>query len=53
MGNPPTHRRMTIDTMELGRFEDGRMVEHWGVADRLGALVQLGLTPGGRRQAAS
>jgi hypothetical protein len=26
------------------RIEDGRMVEHWGVPDRLGALLQLGLT---------
>jgi hypothetical protein len=27
---------------------DGRVVEHWGVPDRLGVLLQLGLA-GGRR----
>ena len=25
------------------RIDDGRIVEHWGVPDRLGALFQLGL----------
>jgi predicted ester cyclase len=25
------------------RVADGRMVEHWGVPDRLGVLRQLGL----------
>jgi hypothetical protein len=25
------------------RVEDGLMVEHWGVPDRLAALLQLGL----------
>lgn len=43
MGNPPTGRAMHIDVFDLIRVADGRMVEHWGVPDRLGALVQLGL----------
>jgi hypothetical protein len=25
------------------RLENGRMVEHWGVPDRLGVILQLGL----------
>jgi predicted ester cyclase len=30
------------------RVADGRMVEHWGVADRLAVLKQIGAM-GGRR----
>lgn len=44
MGNAPTGRRMQIDVFDAIRVVDGKMVEHWGVPDRLGALMQLGLT---------
>jgi predicted ester cyclase len=27
------------------RFEDGKIVEHWGVPDRFALLAQLGLLP--------
>jgi predicted ester cyclase len=43
MGNPPTGRSIRIDVFDLIRVTDGRMVEHWGVPDRLRALFQLGL----------
>jgi predicted ester cyclase len=43
MGHAPTGRRISIDVVDIIRVEDGRMVEHWGVPDRLGALFQLGL----------
>jgi predicted ester cyclase len=43
MGNQPTGRKMRIDVFDLLRVRDGRLVEHWGVPDRLGALFQLGL----------
>jgi predicted ester cyclase len=43
MGNEPTGRQMRIDVFDLIRVRDGRMVEHWGVPDRLRALFQLGL----------
>jgi predicted ester cyclase len=46
MGHEPTGRSMAIDVIDITRFEDGRMVEHWGVPDRLGAMLQLGLVPG-------
>ena len=42
MGNAPTGRAMEIDVFDLLRIRDGRLVEHWGVPDRLGALFQLG-----------
>jgi predicted ester cyclase len=43
MGHPPTGRPMQADVFDVIRVEDGRMVEHWGVPDRLGVLFQLGL----------
>lgn len=43
MGHPPSGRAMRIDVFDMVRVRDGRLVEHWGIPDRLGALFQLGL----------
>jgi predicted ester cyclase len=43
MGNPPTGGTMRIDVFDSLRVENDRIVEHWGVPDRLGSLFQLGL----------
>jgi len=43
MGNPPTGRPMRINVFDALRVEGSRIVEHWGVPDRLEALFQLGL----------
>jgi len=43
MGHAPTGRPIRIDVFDLIRIENDRMVEHWGVPDRLGVLSQLGL----------
>ena len=43
MGHAPTGRPMRADVFDIIRVRDGRMVEHWGVPDRLGVLFQLGL----------
>jgi len=43
MGSAPTGRPIRIDVFDVIRVQDGRMVEHWGVPDRLGAILQLGL----------
>jgi len=46
MGHPPTGKSIRIDVFELVRVHDGKIVEHWGSPDRLGALLQLGhVTP--------
>jgi predicted ester cyclase len=45
MGHPPTGKPMTLDVIDIGRFEDGKLVEHWGVPDRLAVLLQLGMFP--------
>lgn len=42
---PPTGRAMTIDVIDICRFRDGRIAEHWGVADRLGTMRQIGRMP--------
>jgi steroid delta-isomerase-like uncharacterized protein len=45
MGHPPTGRPMRADVIDVVRVRDGRIVEHWGVPDRLSVLMQLGLAP--------
>jgi predicted ester cyclase len=41
-GHPPTGKPISIDVIDIARFVDGRMVEHWGVPDRMSILQQLG-----------
>ena len=42
-GRPPTGKAIDITVIDILRFTDGRIVEHWGVPDQLGMLMQLGL----------
>lgn len=42
-GHPPTGGRTSITVFDVLRWRDGRLVEHWGVPDQLGLLVQLGI----------
>ena len=46
MGNQPTHRPIRVDVFDVLRVVDGKVVEHWGVPDRLAALRQMGLLDG-------
>lgn len=41
----PTHKPMTITVFDICRFENGKIVEHWGVPDRFAVMAQLGLLP--------
>ena len=43
MGHAATGRSIRIDVFDVIRVQNGLMVEHWGVPDRLGVLSQLGL----------
>ena len=45
MGRPPSGRTYAITVFDVCRFEDGKIVEHWGVPDRFHMLAQLGLLP--------
>lgn len=42
---PPTGKAMAITVMDVCRFQDGRLIEHWGSPDRFALLAQLGLLP--------
>jgi predicted ester cyclase len=41
----PTGKQITIMGINIFRIVNGQMVEHWGLADRLSALQQLGVVP--------
>lgn len=45
MGFGPSNHPVEVDVIDIGRFKDGMMVEHWGIADQLGLLLQLGFDP--------
>lgn len=42
---PPTGKHVTVSTIEITRIAGGKIVEDWGLDDRLGMLQQLGLVP--------
>jgi predicted ester cyclase len=44
-GVPPTGRPITVTVMDEARFKGGRIVEHWGVADQLALMAQIGALP--------
>lgn len=52
MGWPAAGTRIEIDVFDVLRFSAGKVIEHWGVADRLGLLEQLGLADEGKRRVA-
>jgi hypothetical protein len=49
-GFPPTQKKVSFSGLELNRFVDGRVVEHWFQLDALTLFQQLGLAvvPGPR-----
>jgi len=46
-GIPPTGRPVRFDGIAIVRFEDGRIIEGWQEADRMGLAQQLGVMPKG------
>ena len=43
MGIPATGNHVTMQTIHIYRFEDGRIAEHWAVRDELGMMRQIGV----------
>lgn len=48
MGHPPTGKTMRTTVFDSFRLVDGKIVEHWGVADTLGMMGQIGIAPAPR-----
>jgi steroid delta-isomerase-like uncharacterized protein len=46
MGMAPTGKAYSIPEIHIFRVADGRIAEHWGQADLLGMMRQLGAMPG-------
>ncbi len=48
MGVPPTGKAVVIQLIDIMNFDDAGLVnEHWGVADLLSLMQQLGVVPAG------
>ena len=48
MGVPPTGARVDVQLIDIMRFDGAGLVcEHWGVADMLSLMQQLGVVPAG------
>lgn len=45
MGLPPTGKKICIEVFDIFRLEEEKIVEHWGVANMLGLLQQIGAFP--------
>jgi steroid delta-isomerase-like uncharacterized protein len=42
LGHPATGKAISVRGIQVGRFEEGRLVERWGATDELGILTQIG-----------
>jgi len=45
MGAPAAGKTVTQTAIDILRFEGGKIAEHWGEADTLGMMQQLGVIP--------
>ena len=41
----PTNKTIRIDAVNIDRIRDGKIVEHWGAANTLEALLEIGALP--------
>ncbi|MEZ5176177.1 MAG: ester cyclase [Acidimicrobiia bacterium] len=40
---PGTGTALTLNVIDICRFEDGVIIEHWGIPDRMGIMEQIGM----------
>ena len=45
MGIKPTGREVRLKGINIDRVDRGRIAEHWGEADTIGMLAQMGVDP--------
>jgi steroid delta-isomerase-like uncharacterized protein len=44
-GVPATGKSITMNGIDILRFENGMVVEHWGYSDQMGLMQQIGAMP--------
>ena len=49
LGVPPTGRKIHFETVDAMRVRNGKIAEHWGVANLFSLMQQLGAFPGGEK----
>ena len=42
LGNPPTGNKLNFDTVDIFRIANGKITEHWDVADTMKLFTQVG-----------
>jgi predicted SnoaL-like aldol condensation-catalyzing enzyme len=42
LGNPPTGNKLNYEVVDIFRIQDGKIAEHWDVADTLKLFTQVG-----------
>ena len=45
MGIPPTGKRLSFTFIDIVRYANGKIVEHWNETDMFGLMQQLGVIP--------
>ena len=45
MGMPATNKSVTVNIFDMVRFANGKAVEHWGIADAMSLMMQMGMMP--------
>ena len=43
LGVAPTGKKVTFETADIYRMQDGLFIEHWDVVDKLSIATELGL----------
>mgnify|MGYP002399770338 CR=1 FL=1 len=41
----PTGKKFEISVIDIMRFGNGKLIEHWGIPDKLALMEQLGMKP--------
>jgi predicted ester cyclase len=42
MGHPPNGKPFKMNLIDIAKLKNGKIVEHWGIPDRLDMMRQLG-----------
>ena len=52
-GTPPSGKHAIWRSVGFFRIQDGKIIEHWGIPDLLGLLIQIGVIPPPQAQSAA